>query len=262
MLRKGTLLTVWLLVGCGGPYGRHGRYANEINDQNTLGSEAYADLASLRDASDYDAISDYTVECVTGTVQAERLKSELDALPSDAYGQRATLRDRTQAAATRCLTTCPRVMRAESAASRDRAMGEKYGARCLAQFDHGALQLDEGERALERATQQLAAKNYLEAREALMDAEVVLKSLAGESSARQTRLGQQVVKLRTANQGVLLKAESFARDPWVVATRGRLRAIASERARLPPGHPHLKELDVEEKDLSTQLFERRTQAGM
>lgn len=261
MMRRGLVVVVFV-VGCGGPYGKAGRYANEINDQAALGAEAYGDLASLRGSSDYDTISDYTVECVAQTVLAERLASELGAMPADAYGERDAQRKRTQQAATRCLSACPRVMHASSAATRDLTMGEKYGARCLAQFDHGALQLGEGERAADRASQQLVGKNYLEGRESLMDAEAVLRSLTGESSARQSALGARVNKLRAEYAGQLTKAESFARDPWVIATRGRLRAIASERTRLDKSSPHLAELEVEEKELSKQLFERRAQAGL
>lgn len=255
-------MAVCVLVGCGGTYGQKGRYASEINDQSALGAEAYADLGQLRSSGDYDTISDYTVECVSQTVIAERLADELKALPSDAYGERATLRKRTQEVATRCLTSCPRVMNASTAASRDRTMGEKYGARCLARFDHGALQLDEGERAYARAAQQLVAKNYLEAREAVMDVQAVLGALSGETSPRQSRLAKQLAALQKEHEGVLIKAESFAKDPWVIATRGRLRAIVSERTRVQQGSQHWKNLDEEEADLSKQLYERRQSAGI
>ncbi len=256
---------VLLAVGCGGPYAQKGRYAHEAADQAALGAEAYADLASIRSATEYDTITDFAVECVSQTVTAERLAAELAALPGDAYGARDQQKKRTQDAATRCLAACPRVQHASTAPERERSLGEKYAPRCEASFGRGALQLADGERAMDRAQKLLAEHNLLEAREAIMEVETCLRGLAGESSARQSALAQKLQTLRAAHGGELVKADSFARDPWVVATRGRIRAIASERARLQKegGHDaHLSELAAEEADLSKQLFERRQNAGI
>lgn len=260
----------WLLlvlgVGCGGPYGQNGRYAKDASDQTALGSVAYADLANIRSATEYDTITDFAVECVSQTAAAERLASELAAMPSDAYGAREQLKQRTQDAATRCLTACPRVQHATTASARDRTLGEKYGPRCETQFGHGALQLADGERAMDRANQLLGDKNYLEGREAVMEVEACLRALGGEGSTRQSALTKKLTSARAQYGGVLIKAESFARDPWVVATRGRLRAIASERVRLNKqgnaSAAHLAELATEEAELSKQLFERRQTAGI
>lgn len=259
----GTAVTSALLVlaGCGGPYGQHGRYAKDASDQAALGPAAYGDLAPVRAATDYDAITDFAVECVAQTSTAERLAAELVALPGDAYGARDALRKRTQDAATRCLSACPRVQNASSSAARDRALGEKYGPRCEGAFGHGALQLSDGERAYDRAKLLLADKNYLEGREAVMEVEACLKALGGESSARQNNLGKKLMALRAEYGGVLIKAESFARDPWVAATRGRLRAIASERTRTKDA-ARLSDLSTEEADLTKQLYERRQRAGI
>ena len=91
------------------------------------------------------------------------------------------------------------------------------------------------------------------------------KYLLGTSFARPL-IAKKLVETRARYGGPILKAESFARDPWVVATRGRLRAIASERARLNRSGgdqaAHLSELANEEADLSKQLFERRQLAGI
>ena len=263
--------TPWFLllvlgVGCGGPYAQKGRYAHEATDQAALGADAYADLAGVREATDYDAITDFAVECVTQTTTAERLAAELAAMPTDAYGAREQQKKRTQDAATRCLTACPRVQHASTSAARDRALGDKYGPRCDSAFGHGALQLNDGERAIARANALLGEKNFLEGREAVMEVESCLRALGGEASPRQSALVKKLVDVRARYGGPLMKAESFARDPWVVATRGRIRAIASERARLnrdaTANAAHLSELSTEEAELSKQLFERRQQAGI
>ncbi len=248
-------------AGCSAAYGQHGRYARDASDQTALGKAAYGDLAPIRVATDYDSITDFAVECVAQTSTAERLAGELVALPGDAYGARDVLRKRTQDAATRCLSACPRVQNASSAPARDRALGDKYGPRCEAEFGHGALQLSDGERALDRANQLLAAQDYLEAREAVLEVEACLQALGGESSARQRNLGVKLMALRAEHGGVLIKADSFVRDPWVAATRGRLRAIASERTRTNDA-AHLAELSTEEADLTKQLYERRQRAGI
>lgn len=260
----------WILlaatVGCGGPYAQKGRYAHEASDREALGPDAYADLAAVRGATEYDTITDFAVECVTQTVLAERHSAALTAMPSDAYGAREQQKKRTQDAATRCLSACPRVKHASGASARDRALGDKYGPRCEMAFGRGALQLNDGERAADRATKLLGENNFLEGREAVLEVEACLRALGGESSARQSALAKRLMDLRTRYGGPLLKAESFARDPWVVATRGRLRAIASERSRLSSqggAHAaHLAELATEEADLSKQLFERRQNAGI
>lgn len=251
-----------LVAACGGPYAQHGKYAKDATDAAALGQEAYADLAEIRSTTSYDAITDFAVECVTQTTRAEKLASELAAMPGDAYGAREAKQRETQNAATRCLTACPRVQNAASSPVRDRGLGDKYGPRCEASFGHGALQLRDGERALERAEKLSAEKSFLEAREAVMEVETCLKALGGESSKRQNELAKRLTALRGTYGGALLKAESFARDPWVVATRGRIRTIASERTRLKAGDPHLAELSAEESELSQQLFERRQRAGI
>lgn len=259
-------LPLVLGVACGGPYAQKGRYAHEASDQAALGGDAYADLASVRTATDYDTITDFAVECVTQTTTAERLATELAAMPSDAYGAREQHKKRTQDAATRCLAACPRVQHASTSATRDRALGDKYGPRCESAFGHGALQLNDGERAIARAQALLAENNFLEGREAVIEVESCLRALGGESSTRQSALAKKLMEVRALYGGPLLKAESFARDPWVVATRGRLRAIASERARLSrdaaANTAHLGELGTEEAELSKQLFERRQLAGI
>lgn len=264
-VRRASLVGFVTLVswGCGGPYAQHGRYAKDASNQDQLGSAAYADLAPIRSATEYDAITDFAVECVAQTSLAEQLAAELAALPADAYGTRDALRKRTQDAATRCLVACPRVQNATSSSERDRALGEKYGPRCDAAFGRGALQLNDGERALQRAKTLLAEKNFLEAREAVMEIQGCLRALGGESSPRQSALAKELLAVRAEFGGPLLKAESFSRDPWVVATRGRLRAIASERTRLGEEQSAQRtELAAEEADLTRQLYERRKLAGI